>query len=71
MDEIQKVLVAQGRKDLAQKYYEKIAQPTGGPPPVEPNWNQLSNKLQDTFEKEVMKQMQKGPWSRKEIQEYF
>ena len=28
MDEIQKVLIAQGRKDLAQKYYEKISNKT-------------------------------------------
>lgn len=30
MDEIQKVLIKEGRKDLAQKYYKKIAGTTQG-----------------------------------------
>jgi hypothetical protein len=32
MDEIQKVLIKAGRKDLAQKYYEKVAAVHGGFP---------------------------------------
>jgi len=49
MDEIQKILVKAGRKDLAQKYYVKVAKgkcPASGCVGKKPNgkWGVMSNK---------------------------
>jgi hypothetical protein len=40
MDEIQKELIKAGRKDLAQEYYKKVAQP-------QLNWATISAKAED------------------------